>query len=193
MRNLTCASLLFALTSTSFATLNGVHDFAIKGAGAQSCTNFINSSTSNDDKLKLYGGWIEGYITSINMNSKDTYDVTSFQSSTLLLKLIYSICKKNSNQNFFSAANQVILALGPTRLTKKSRIMAFKYRDKVVLVNETIIVKMKSKLRDMGYSISNESELTGEDVKSLLKYQANYKLPLTGLPDESTLMTLFYK
>lgn len=177
---------------TMFTYADTGEDFSVKGAGATKCSYFIEETQRDSDNIKLFAGWVEGYLTATNMHSRGTYDVTSFQSTNLMLTLVNGYCKKNPDDYFLTAINKLILQFGNTRLKEKSDRLVLKNENKVAIVYKKTLEMAKGKLNQLGYKMSNGSDFIASDVKNVLRYQAKQGLALTGLLDEKTLLHLFY-
>jgi len=182
--------VLLCLSFNSFGSENS--EYAVKGAGAMKCSYFIEETNKNSNNIKLFAGWVEGYLTATNMHSKGTYDVTSFQSTNLILTLANGYCKKNPDDYFLTAINKLILQFGNTRLEEKSERLILKNDNKVAIIYQKTLEMAKAKLNQLGYKMSKEAEFLASDVKNVLRYQDEQGLVLTGLLDEKTLLHLFY-
>lgn len=168
-------------------------DFVIKGAGTQKCSLYVGFIDKKSVKVNLFAGWLEGYLTAVNEYNENIYDITSFQSIRLIMKLVYAHCQSHSESSFYVVTKKLVQSFLPLSLNSKSELVVLAYNNKKIFSYVSILKKAKEKLKLLGYRVSsNEKILTKGDIKSIIKFQGENYIAMTGLPDEATLMKLFF-
>lgn len=183
-----------ALGSPSWAAdENG--KFAIKGGGLQGCDKFLEAIESNSQDIALYGGWIEGFVTAQNQHNENTFDVTPWQTTQTLLQLTRSVCTQaKPDSRFIDAFAGVFRILAPSRLTTESEVVGVTNGENSAVAYREILKRVQTVLRDKGYDIQNDTgEFDEQTVKDLMDYQTKQGLVASGLPDQPTLYSLFFK
>ncbi len=182
---LLCASLLPSITYGA----DGSDAYAIKGAGIAKCSKFIEFHQKKDDTYLIFGGWLEGYLTAINQQQANTFDLAPWQSTQLLLMAAESLCKQKPELQFQAAIQILISELMPQKITQGGKFITV---DKYIY-QEEVIKRMKSALKSRALYNGNISDAQYDDkLKAAVKqFQKNTKQTQTGLPDQGTLFELF--
>lgn len=195
MRYLMAYIILCILPFTSLATSESTSTFVIKGAGIKKCSAFTALVDSKNDDVKLYAGWLEGYLTAINEQNSEIYDITEFQSTSFFLRQIYKYCEQNEADNFYTVAKSIVDAIRNRSVTHKSKLIFIKYKNNGLFIYDSVLIKAKKELARLGYLLqhrANSSKIEAEEISSIKGFQKYKGIPVTGLPDEATLMELFY-
>jgi len=182
--------------SISFNTLSADSQgkFAVKGAGKHACKDFTKAVSTRTTDYYLFGGWIEGFISSYNQFQPQNFDITPWQTTELLLTLLKSHCAKNPDTKFLSATNSLIKTLFPIRLTENSNLMSVQVGKSKSYFYQEIITRVKGRLKTMGYLTGDiNSTFKQVDAIALEKYQRKIGLTPTGVLDQKTLASLFLK
>lgn len=182
---------LFLVASVA-AAVDDNDSYAVKGAGTSFCSAFVDTVDSKDRKYLVYGGWIEGYITALNQQLEQTYDLAPWQSTELLLSFMQSSCRANPDVQFHEMAKAMTAELARVKLKQGGRYVLIKGSDNLVL-HEEIVRRAKSVLGAKGlYSGDTQKVNWDEDVRAAMKlFQESAKLPASGLPDQASLFWLF--
>ncbi|MEE1672597.1 peptidoglycan-binding domain-containing protein [Agarivorans aestuarii] len=169
--------------------------FAAKGAARKSCSDFTQSAQQKNSDYLLYGGWLEGYVTSYNQFQPSNYDVVPWQTTELLLALLQRHCKANPDIKYLDAVNSLIKTVFPIRLEKESPLVKVSVADKNSYYYVEILQRAKQRLKFLGYynTAVDGSVFTPLDVEVFVKYQKDLGIPQTGIPDQFTLSNLFLK
>ncbi len=166
--------------------------FAVKGAGISPCSTFIKAMENKDHTYYMFGGWLDGYITSLNQQLPDTFDITPWQTTELLMKIIESNCQQNPNQQIHSIAKAMVVQLMEQRITVGERYLQLE-ADKNLILQEGVIRNIKQKLDDKGHY---DGDLTvswdEKEITAMKAFQRTQQLEETGLPNQATLYKLFY-
>jgi hypothetical protein len=169
--------------------------FAIKGGGLQTCEKFTKAMEDRSPDVALYGGWIEGFVTAQNQHNENTFDVTPWQTTQTLLELTRAVCNQAKTEGrFIDAFAGVFRLLAPSRLTEESDVVGVTNGENSSVAYREILKRVQKVLRDSGYDIPNETgDLDANAVKHLMDYQTKKGLVASGLPDQPTLYSLFFK
>ncbi|MCP5144060.1 MAG: peptidoglycan-binding protein [Gammaproteobacteria bacterium] len=168
--------------------------FAVKGAGTRPCSDFVTAKAEQSRDYYLYGGWLEGFVSSFNQFQADTYDVTPWQTTELLLALLETHCRNNPDQRFLTAANALVKTLLPARLAAESAIISSAVNGTESYYYQAIVERVQERLQELGhYRGEANGELSEALGAALRDYQAKSGLRVTGIPDQYTLANLFLK
>jgi hypothetical protein len=166
--------------------------FAAKGAGQTTCQQFLTSMEEKGDDLRLYAGWVDGYVTAFNMLRDETFDIAPWQSTELLVLKLQAFCRANPESPFMDGMNQLALALYPDRLTEPSEIVSVQVGAQRGLLYRAVLDRVEAKLRDLGHlAESPEGDPAVASVEAIRAFQTAQGVPVTGLPDQATLNALF--
>lgn len=192
---LPCVLLLagFLPASALSASTNGV--FAVRGAGVIDCKTFLAERKKRSPAYLMMGGWIDGYITGVNQYAKDTYDVTSFESTELLAKIIADNCRTHPDERLGPLLNSIIKLRWQDRIVKRSPFVSITVGGRSTRLYRTTIKRAQQKLVAKGFLKSKPNghynEATQKAIAAFQKTLAGYKA--TGFPDQATLFMLFAK
>lgn len=191
----TCITIMFFLSlSFNVIAADSEGKFAVKGAGKRTCAAFTKASVEKSTDYYLFGGWVEGFISSYNQFQPQNFDITPWQTTELLLTLLKSHCASNPESRFLSATNSLIKTLFPIRLNEKSNLISIQVGKSKSYFYQEIMLRAKGRLKAMGYLSGNiNSAFTTSDAIVLEKYQKDIGLPSTGTLDQKTLASLFLK
>ena len=191
MRLLLIALCFFVLQTTGALAADKAGNFALKGAGFLRCQVFVIEREKKSNIYYLIGGWVEGFISAHNKYVKDTYDILSFESLELLLRVMDGHCKSNPNDRLYSVLNSMIIKVTPDRLRQDSpRIEVGEGDRKTILYRETIR-RIQTRLKGLGLYKGRIDGVFTEDTQSaLIAFQSDIDLETTGFPDHTTLWRL---
>lgn len=105
MRQLLLCTLLAALTASHAHAADERGRFRAKGVGSQSCASFLTFDA--DDKL-IAETWWAGYVTAINIERDNTYDVLPDVKPELVNAWLEGYCRDNPNQLLAVAVHRMI-------------------------------------------------------------------------------------
>ena len=167
--------------------------FAAKGAARKTCSEFDQAAKEQGNDYLLYGGWVEGYVSAYNQFQQGNYDITPWQTTELMLRLLQRHCQMNPNVKFLDALNSFILTVFPIRLEQESQMVKVVANDSTTYYYLEIIKRAKARLKSLGYYEGeiNEAEFNADDVKVFSEYQKKQGIQVTGIPDQRTLLRLF--
>jgi len=188
--------LLFLLGIAGSAALAADSDgnFAIKGAGLQTCENFLAAYSTRSTDLGLYSGWIDGFLTGQNQYREGVFDLASWETSQILLALTQSSCAQVPPETLFiDGFAQVLRLIRPDAITEQDTASAAKLGDRVVVLYDDVMIRMKVALAAAGYTPGDvtTATFTNEAASALKAFQADKGIIESGLPDQRTLYELF--
>ncbi len=183
-------AVLGAAAPLSAASKTG--QYAIKGIGADRCANYVEAAEAKSPLLDVFAGWIEGHLSATNRYRPDTFDIAPWQSTRLLMALLYAHCQNNPDQRLFQAVENMEEVLAKGRLTERSEVVEIDAGDgkKLALYHE-ILKRVQKALLDAGLLEGKADGRYGPKTKAALEaFQEREGLPGTGLPDQETLYRL---
>ncbi|MFC4699178.1 peptidoglycan-binding domain-containing protein [Glaciecola siphonariae] len=191
-------NIVLTLMLLSAASISAAADadgkFAVKGAGKRLCSNFIVAANEKTTDYYLYGGWLEGYLSSYNSFQSDNYDITPWQTTELMLAFLLQHCHSNPDTHFLSAVNSLIKTLFPIRLTKESELVSINVNNATSYYYTEIMTRAKERLKHLGFIEGNiTSGYNEDDIKAFTAFQKSIGLKPTGVPDQQTLASLFLR
>jgi hypothetical protein len=167
--------------------------FAIDGIGSQPCSRFSEAAAAKDDKSVItYISWMNGFISGHNLHTDGTFDVTPWQTTELLILKMQAFCQANPETPFAQGVGGLIGSLAPHRLQSASEKVSVRNRDKAVVLYRETLESIRLALGNKGYKVPARSNDFDETFAAALEaFQADTKVPVTGLPDQLTLNALF--
>jgi hypothetical protein len=197
-------SSLFASTSLALAlafasvlpasAADTQNRFAIKGAGIAKCSKFVELYDQRANDTLLFAGWMTGFVTALNQQMPETFDLAPWQSSDVLLLLMRDLCGRNPDQQFFRVAAGLVGLLAPEKLTTLSEIVEAKNGEHKASVPKDVMRRAQQKLKDQGFYKGNPDGSFGSGTqKAFEAFQKQQKITETGVPDQQTLLRLMYQ
>ena len=186
-------SLLFLCFSASARASDEAQNFAVKGAGLASCSDYLQARQNNTSAFYQFGGWINGYLTGLNQLSPKTYDLAPWQASDLLAGVILRNCRENPQQRFVETVAAMVASLKDQRLLVKSPLVEARVGETRVRIYREQLRRVQEKLAESGlYQGERDGIFNNRTEDGLRAYQKASRLEETGLPDQATLLALFY-
>lgn len=188
--------IIICCTVLSFQSFSADTDgkFAVKGAGKQSCEAYTKAFDAKSTDYYLFGGWLEGFVTSYNQFQPNNFDITPWQTTELLLSLLKSYCGNNPEIKFLTATNSLVKTLFPIRLEQNSNLVSIQVGKSKSYFYQEIIKRVKTRLKAMGFLSGDiTNSFTKEDAIAIEKFQKKIGLTVTGVLDQRTLASLFLK
>ena len=186
-------ALAFVGTSAAEAA-DAQNRFQPYGLGRAYCKRFIEICEGKQEDCKQTGPWLDGYITAYNAIDKGTFDIFEWQSPELFAQLVFNVCKQHPDAVFVQVVNELIrVVMVPDKLTTAServkigdgKASAFFYRDGIKAIQQQLATK--------GFLKSKPDGAFGPATQGALQeFQKSVGLNPSGMPDDVTLMGLFY-
>lgn len=188
---LICSSLIFS-TCNSLQAADKNEVYAVKGAGVSYCSTFLESMEARDKNYFIYGGWVEGYLTALNQQLADTFDLAPWQTTELMLKMIEPVCQQNPEQQFHNVVKAMAGQFSEHKITESSNYVQLE-TNKNLVFQESVIKRIKNALMEKGlYEGDDDLSWGGEVTTAIKEFQHSQDLEETGTPDQVTLYKLFY-
>lgn len=170
---------------------DGNGQFAIKGVGNASCTDYVRVVEENDPQKLLFAGWINGYITAHNQHLSETFDVTSWENIETIGNYLREHCKKNSELSFFQATTQLVNQLHPDRIKEFKGAENMSSGSQSIKSYIQVNQKVQTRLKTLGFY---EGEIDGKMTPALIdgvnQFRATMEWPETLVLDQRTLHML---
>ena len=166
----------------------------MKGAGFLPCRILSAEREKRSDVYFLIAGWVEGFITAYNRNAPDTFDITSFESTELLLSVMQNHCKDHPEDRLYPVLNSMLAQLHADRLVKESERVQIAEDERKTLLYQETIRRIQAELKRRGlYKGEVDGSFNGATKAALMAFQSDADLKGTGFPDQTTLWRLLRK
>lgn len=183
------AALMAAQTASAADSL-GRH--AIKGVGSVGCDEYVIARQEKSNLYYALIGWLDGYVTALNQSSPDTYDVASFEATSLLAALADGNCRNNMDARFFQVVEGIAIAIEEDRLRDASPVIEATLGEQTVKLYKETLLRVQVRLAKAGYDPGAADGAFGPKTGAALKsFQRKHGLAVTGLPDQLTLLQMF--
>ncbi len=185
--------LLLVLASVDGHAADGEGSFAVKGVGLKKCSEYVQAVRDRDrESIAAYVGWLSGYITASNQQMDGTFDLMSWQYMNTLAAALMSYCDRNADDHFASASVRLGAHLHGQRLSEKSERVPVEHDGATHYVYREALRRAQAALADQGlYAGELDGQLSDATRAALERYQADKALPVNGVPDQRTLLSLF--
>jgi len=185
-------ALLALLVPGALPAADTSGEFAVDGVGSRPCSDFTEAQATNPDLVIAFAGWTTGFITGVNVFRQQTFDLTPFQPTELLLGKMAKYCAANPDEAYVNALGKLVASLMPGRLQTGSELVRAGVGDKAVFVYRSVLEDVHARLVTDGFALSlDQAEFDTAFAEALVRYQAAKGLPQTGLPDLATMNSLY--
>lgn len=169
-------------------------NFAIEGAGTQSCAAYLTVRESRSRDYYVFAGWVDGYLTSANQYWENTYDLTPWQSLELVMSALAKRCEDNAEKPFINVVNETLVSLTPGRLKKNSEVISVQNEGKRTFIYKDVLIDVQQRLAALDlYSGEPTGAYSASVRDAMADFQRAEELSVTGLPDQMTLFHLYRK
>lgn len=187
---LAVAAAFLPASATRAADAHG--GFAIKGAGAVTCSRFIEDWEAQGRNMALYAGWIDGYVTAMNQTAPETFDLTPWQTAETLLGLMRRGCEARPEARFMDRLVDLLRDMSPIRLPTASTASNLVHNGRAVVVYDAVLAAAVRRLAAEGFwTGADDARFDTPVAEAFERFQQDRGLPVTGLPDQRTLTALF--
>lgn len=162
------------------------HTYVVEGPGKTKCVEFADYP-KGDARVGNLAAWLSGYMTAHHRLSDDIFDLTPWQTPSVLLGLLAQYCAANPDSMVEEGAQDLVDYLYPRAMRSASDVVAMRKGDEMVLLYETVLKQVRVALWDAGYARGGSEKALAEDLAA---YQAAEGLKVTGLPDQATIARL---
>ena len=192
---LRASAILLGMSAIPAFAADDEGNFAIKGAGLQTCGAFLAAWDKASPDLAQYGGWISGYLTGMNQHVESTFDAAPWQTTETLLGMTRSVCQNSApDLRFMEAFNLLMRNLLPLRLNASSELEGVRDADSTLVIYREVLRVARQRLKAEGFDPGPEDgDFTDQTASALRGFQTARGLTATGMPDQQTLFQLFLK
>jgi hypothetical protein len=167
------------------------HQFAALGGGVVSCARFLEARQAKDKEYFMLGGWVDGYLTARNQLSPETFTLTPWQSTDLLMGLLAQYCGKNPDAPLLRGVMLMAEALKTQRLKSASERVKVRIGSLSHDFFREVLVQMQTRLTRAGYYKGSASgDFNAETIAAMKQFQRANGLEASGFPDQKTLLKL---
>jgi hypothetical protein len=182
---------LLSLASIAASAADGAGNFAVDGIATQTCQQFVDERAAKSNHYFMFGGWVDGYVTAINQFAPNTYDLTPWESTDLLMALLDRHCRQNPDNNFIAVVAAMVERLNEDRLQQQSPLVEARVGDILVLLYQDTMMRLQQALARLGHYTGTIDGQFGPQSKAAIEsFQAANKIEVTGIPDQLTLLAL---
>ena len=179
--------LAFAALAPRVHAADAQGRFAVDGAGAAPCAMFLDARAKRDQRYFMFGGWIDGFFSAMNVYERATFDVTPWQSTDLLAAAVAQDCQRNGRQTVGMAVGAVARGLMRTRLGERSALVLAG----TVPIYAATLAQAQGRLRALGHLAQAPSGRWDRPTAAAFSaFQRARRLPVTGQPDQVSLYSL---
>jgi hypothetical protein len=187
------AALALATTASAEAA-DAQSRFQAYGLGRLSCERFVEICEGKKEECKLTGTWLQGYLTGFNALNQDTFDLLPWQPPELLAEFAFNVCKQNPDAGFLQVVNEVVReVLYPQRITSASERTKIGEGGEAAYLYRDTVRRLQQRLVETGHLKGGVDGSFGPGTEGAVEaFQRSAGLPPTGIPDQRTLIALFY-
>jgi hypothetical protein len=192
-RHFWLGAALMALTGVSAEAADSQGRYAAHGLGPVPCKRFVEMCEKGADECKLTGTWVAGFLTAFNALNKDTFDILPWQQPEVVAEGAFNLCRRNPDAALVEAVTQVVKILYQQRIAAASeRVQIGEGRNAAYLYKDTIR-DLQERLIASGHLKGKADGAFGPGSKAALEaFQKDAGLEVTGVPNQRTLVALFY-
>jgi len=193
-RNLCLGMALTLIIPTLAEAADASSRFQAYGLGRLACKRFTELCESKKDECKLTTTWLEGYLSGFNALNADTFDLLPWQPPELLAEFTFNVCKQNPDAPVLEVVNELIRKLlVPQRVKAAAERVKIGDGDGTVYLYRETVRSMQERLAEAGHLKGKADGAYGPGTSAAVtSFQKAAGLKETGLPDQRTLMALFY-
>jgi hypothetical protein len=190
------ASLLFGAglvgLSAGGAIASDVNgNYAVLGAGAQSCASFRQAAVDGGPTLLNYISWLQGYLSHMNRTTAETYDAMPVSEATGFAQMVLRVCGQDDTQSVELAALKTLNVFAPLRVQAESPLVQISWNGQQLSVRQETIRTVQAELRERGlYDSAVDGTFGPKTAEAIVAFQKTKGIPETGLPDAITLANL---
>lgn len=167
--------------------------FRLQGAGVLGCDRYSQIRAQRGEDYKTVLSWMNGYFTAANEFIPDTFDILPWQSAELVGSLIDAFCQQNKDVNVATAVRQLVEVLMPQRIRTLPQMASAENGGQKIAIYKEVLREVQDRLSKAGHYKGSPDGAYGPGTKAALEaFQRANRIEVTGLPDQRTLLQLFY-
>jgi hypothetical protein len=185
---------LTVATAGPAAAADSQSRFQAYGLGRLPCERFVEICEGKREECKLTGTWLQGYLTGFNALNEGTFDLLPWQPSELVAEFAFNICKQNPKAAFLQVVNEVVRkVLYPQRITSASERVRIGEGEGAQHLYRDTVRQLQQRLAETGHLEGGVDGSFGPGTRGAVEaFQRSAGLQPTGIPDQRTLLALFY-
>jgi hypothetical protein len=187
-------ALLAIVVLSSTATVQAADSkghFASMGIGGQSCKIVMDQMQKDSKEAVITASWLLGYLTAVNREQPDTFDISPVFAPGDLLNAVAGICQTHPDMPVENVFNGLLRVLSIARNRADSPIIETRSGKNTASLRTETWIAMQSKLVSYGYLKGKPEGSFGSKSEMALKaFQKDQKLPETGVADGATIIRL---
>ncbi len=191
MRCFAIAALAALMLPVTAIAADSEGRFAVEGVGRATCVDYLKAASEKNPVYYSIGGWIEGYLTAVNAQTPETYDITPWQQTDLFAALLESHCQANPDINIIVIIRGMVDSLMGERLREPTPLKSVDIGDRQVYLYDVVLRRIQQALKDKGHYQGGIDGDYGPGTRAAMTaFQQSEGLEVTGLPDQVTLFQL---
>ncbi|MGM0983724.1 MAG: peptidoglycan-binding domain-containing protein [Pseudomonadota bacterium] len=168
-------------------------NYAIRGAGAQTCQAMVEQLEETPELLNAYASWMEGYLTGYNRFLDDTFDVSPVMSAREVAVMVRNICRDSADIRVETALARLINLFMPARVQAASNPVTLSVGDSTLNIRQATLQRLQQALIDRGYEdVEANGRFNDATREAVSDFQEQQGLNATGAPDVDTLVRLLF-
>ncbi|MEI6798495.1 MAG: peptidoglycan-binding domain-containing protein [Pseudomonadota bacterium] len=188
-----CAALAAMVLGTACVhAADADGQFSVQGIGTLRCSQILEKVDSNAPDLSAVVAWSDGALTAANRQEDGVFSVMPFSEPIGIFTMFaVNLCRQQPDMIYESAVVQVIELLKPVYVHDASTPVKVTVGSDSVMVYPQLILQAQDRLTALGMLQGKGDGVFGDQTMEALKlFQASVSLPITGIPDAVTLLTL---
>jgi hypothetical protein len=166
-------------------------NYAVRGAGSMSCSDFTKSVDSADENIEEYLSWVQGNLSAHSRLMDDTFDVLPIIQPTAIGVILYNVCVSNPESTIEGASTSLINFMKEGRVRSMSEIIQLRNGESATALRQETLLRVRERLSEEGYLEAAGEDVTGPELRdALVAFQGDNALVSTGLPDPDTIIRL---
>ncbi len=168
--------------------------FAGHGWAAGRCDALVSAVESEESVDRpLFVGWIAGYLTGANIYKQDTFDIAPLAPPEIVANIVLQQCDRNPDAAVVEVMVAVAEELSKQRLRSGRPVLDLSHEGRTVRVHQEIFRRTQGALKELGfYDGAIDGAYGPQSRRALTRFQEARGLDPSGLPDERTLVELFF-
>lgn len=156
------------------------------------CSEFVAAQAGDKELVIAFAGWTGGFLTGINVFRDQTFDITPFQATELILSKMAKYGEAHPDEVYVSALGKLVAMLMAGRLQTASPLVRVTSGSSAVFIYADVLEDVRAKLLAAGGTPPAEKgSFSPAFAQALAAHQTANGLAVTGLPDLATMNSLY--
>lgn len=169
--------------------------FAGHGWGVARCSRLVDTlqRPEGGEGRALFVGWIAGYLTAANVHRADTFDLAPVAPPELIANEVAKVCADNPDAAVVEVMVAIVDELAKQRLTSGRPVLDLEHDGNTVRVHREVLRRTQAVLSESDLYTGGVDGAYGPQTRAAITaFQEANGLEPTGLPDQRTLLALFF-